>query len=114
MKLFQNIDPDFVRKNYKDQTLAEKIIQSDQRRASIMKIVVGSFLVVILVAIGYAINKQNIAKGFHIQLLSTVSKTDSCRHQAEQQMVLAAASRKQAEEMHMKIQQQLEECQKRK
>jgi hypothetical protein len=113
MKLFQNIDPDFVRANFKDRALAEKIIQADQRRANIIKIVAGSFLVVMLGAIGYAINKQNIARDFQNQAFSALMKANSCKHQAEQQMHQAAASRQQAEEMHMKIQQQLEECEKK-
>ena len=113
MKLFQSVDPDFVRANFKDPAVAEAIIRADQRRTPITKIVIGSFLLVMIVAIGYAINKQNIARDFQLKGLSAVSKTDSCQQQAQKQMQQAAASRQQAEEMHMKIQQQLEDCQKK-
>jgi hypothetical protein len=113
MKLFQTVDPAFARANFKDPALAEAIIRTDQRRATITKIVIGSFLLIMMVAIGYAINKQNRARGFEVQALTLVNKADSCQQQANQQMQQAAASRQQAEEMHRKIQQQLEDCQKK-
>jgi hypothetical protein len=110
MKLFQTVDPAFVRANFKDPTLAEAIIRADQRRAAITKIVVGSFLLIALVAIGYALNKQSMARSFQMQALTLVNQADSCQQQANQQMQQAAASRQQAEEMSKKIQQQLEDC----
>jgi hypothetical protein len=110
MKLFQNVDPDFVRTNFKYPAVAEALIRADQRRATITKIVISSFLLIMMVAIGYAINKQNIARDFQMKGLRAVSQADSCQQQAQQQMQLAAASRQQAEEMHMKIQQQLVDC----
>jgi hypothetical protein len=113
MKLFQNVDPDFVRVNFKDPAVAEAVIRSDQRKATITKFVIGSFLLIMMVAIGYAINKQNIARGFQVEAMTLVNKSDSCQQQANLQMQLAVTSRKHAEEMHMKIQQQLEDCQKK-
>jgi hypothetical protein len=113
MKLFQTVDPAFVRANFIDLALAEKIIQADQRKATIMKFVVGSFLLVMMVAIGYAINKQNVARDFQVETLTLISKVDSCQQETKQQMEQAAVTRKQAEETNLKIQQQLEDCQKK-
>ncbi len=113
MKLFQTVDPEFIRENFKDPKLAERIIQADQRKVTIMKVVVGSFLLVTMVAIGYAINKQNVARDFKVQTLNVVSKADSCQLLAKQQVSIEENARLQANERHMKIQQQLEECQKK-
>lgn len=113
MKFFQTVDPEFVRANFKDPALAETIIRASKRRATITSIIVASFLLVIMVVVGYAINKQNVARGFQVEALTLVSKADSCQQEAKQQMEQAAVARKKAEENNLKIQQQLEDCQKK-
>ena len=110
MKLFWPVDPDFARANFKDQLLAEKIIQDAQRKASVAKIVVGSLLTIMSIAVGYAINRQNIARDFKEQAYNTIRRADSLRNEAKRQMLQAESSRQRADEAHKFIQQQLEDC----
>jgi cell division protein FtsL len=103
-----------IKANLKDPALFEVIQKSLLKRARITAIVLGSFLIVSLIAVVYAFVQQTLAIEAQKEALTQKTQMEQCIGEAQKQQGLAAEARIIAEEANKMMAEQLAECQKKK
>jgi hypothetical protein len=114
IKFFSTVDENFVRQNFKDAVEAEKLIAKHRKKAVVILGIVASFVVVLLVALGYAVMKISNTKVELIIVESTQIQIDQCMTDTQQQATDAASAQARAEEVNKNTSILLEECKRNK
>lgn len=107
------MDEDFIRQNFKDADEAEKLIAKNRKKAIFVVGVGASFVVVLLIALGYAIMKIDNTKKELELAKSTQAQVDQCMMSVRQQAADAASAQAIAEEVNRNTMVRLEECARR-
>jgi hypothetical protein len=100
-----------IKANLKDPSLFDVIQKSLLRRARITALVLGSFLIIALLAVVYAFVQQTLAKE---SMKQASAQQELCIKEAQKQQALATEARMIAEEANRMAQEQLEACLKKK
>ena len=105
---------DLMKANLKDASVYGKIEKAIVSRARITAIVLGSFLIIALLAVVYAFVQQTVAKKLQEELTNQMEQVRLYKSEAEKQAALAMEARLIAEEANKMALEQLKECQERK
>ena len=108
--MLNQLDEDFLRANFKDPSLIEPFIKTEKKRFIVLKMVITSFILMILASMGYAYTQRSHStrlmeesERIHIQI-------EACLQEAQKQNELAYEAQRIAQEMNLKIQKQMEDC----
>ena len=100
---------ELIKNNLKDPSVYNAIAKASARRSRVTAIVIGSFLIISLIAVISAFDQVNKAKS---SVAEYQSQIDACVREAQKQQALAMEAQLIAEEANKVVQEQLTECQK--
>ena len=105
---------DLIKANLKDPALFDDIQKSLVKRTRIVAILLGSILMVTLIAFVYAFVQQTLAKEAERAMLNQEILMEQMNQAVQKQQALATEAQMIAEEANKMLAEQLAECQKRK
>jgi cell division protein FtsL len=113
MDMFNTVDEEFLLKNLKDPSIADRFIKNGRRRATIAKFVIGSFFVLIVVAIVYSAAERTNYNQTQREISDVQAQIEACKEGAMKQLSLASEAQKKAVEVNADLQEQLNDCAKK-